>query len=84
MRQEACKRSILLKGGSEPSGADIFVDDLFVGSTPSKVPFAPGDHTVRVGRANFKDWSRQLHVEPGSTLSLHAVLESPKLSDQDR
>jgi len=69
---------------SEPSGADIFVDDIFVGSTPSKVPIAPGDHTVRVGRTSFKDWSRKLHVEPGSTLSLHAVLELPKQSDQDR
>jgi hypothetical protein len=61
---------------SEPAGADIFLDDNFVGSTPSKVPISPGDHTVRVGRATFKEWTRKLHVEAGSTLSLHAVLEA--------
>jgi hypothetical protein len=47
---------------SEPAGADIYLDDVFVGSTPSKVPISPGDHTVRVGRANFKEWTRKLHV----------------------
>ena len=40
---------------SEPAGADIYLDDAFVGSTPSKVPIGPGDHTVRVGRASFKE-----------------------------
>jgi S1-C subfamily serine protease len=60
---------------SEPSGADIYIDDAFVGSTPSKVSVTVGDHTVRVGRTGFKEWTRKLHVDSGSSPTLHALLE---------
>jgi len=63
---------------SEPSGADIYIDDAFVGNTPSKVSIAVGDHTVRVGRNGFKDWSRKLHIDSGSAPTVHSLLEQIK------
>lgn len=64
---------------SEPPGADIFVDDAFVGSTPSKVPLAVGERTVRVTRSGFAEWRRKVRIEASSVLTLNAVLE--KMND---
>ena len=35
---------------STPDGADVEIDGAFVGSTPSTIPIASGDHTVRVSK----------------------------------
>jgi PEGA domain len=60
---------------SNPSGADIEVDGSFVGSTPSEVQVAEGDHIVAVKKAGFNNWERKLKVSSGSNLHLSAELE---------
>jgi archaellum component FlaF (FlaF/FlaG flagellin family) len=50
---------------SSPDGADILVDGKYVGSTPSTLQLAPGDHTVSVKRNGYTTWSRTVHVVPG-------------------
>ncbi len=52
--------------GSNPAGADIEVDGSFVGSTPSSIDVAPGDHTVVVKKSGYKDWQRKMKVSGGS------------------
>jgi hypothetical protein len=64
-----------LSVGSVPDGADIEVDGNFVGSTPSDVQVAEGEHTVSVEKAGFKDWVRKLKVSGGSSVHLNAELE---------
>lgn len=60
---------------SIPDGADIEVDDSFVGNTPSDVQVTEGEHTVTVKKAGFKDWQRKLRVTSGSSVHLNAELE---------
>jgi archaellum component FlaF (FlaF/FlaG flagellin family) len=50
---------------SSPAGADILVDGKFVGSTPSTLQLAPGDHTINVQKNGFSAWNRIVHVVPG-------------------
>jgi PEGA domain len=50
---------------STPPGADIEVDGKFVGSTPSSITVAPGDHEVAVKKSGFATWDRKLTVSSG-------------------
>lgn len=59
---------------SIPDGADIEVDGNFVGSTPSSVELAPGDHAVAIKRAGYATWDRKLKVM-GGDIKLNANLE---------
>jgi len=60
---------------STPPGADIELDGNFVGSTPSDVIVAEGDHEVTVKKSGFKDWQRKVKVSAGSSVHLSAELE---------
>ena len=60
---------------SDPAGAEIYLDDQFVGSTPSILSVAPGKHTFRLHAAGRADWSRQVNVLTGSDISLVATLD---------
>jgi hypothetical protein len=60
---------------SDPAGAEIYLDEQFVGSTPSILAVAPGKHAFRLHAAGRADWSRQLNVLPGSDLTLAATLD---------
>jgi hypothetical protein len=60
---------------STPPGADIEVDGSFVGSTPSDVQVAEGDHTVVVKKSGFKNWERKLKSSAGSSVHISAELE---------
>jgi len=60
---------------SNPSSADIEIDGNFVGSTPSDVETAEGEHTIVVRKTGFKDWERKMKVSSGSSVNLTAELE---------
>ncbi len=60
---------------STPSGADIEIDNGFVGSTPSTITLAPGSHQVVVKKKGFTDWTKTLNVTGGS-IHLNAELET--------
>jgi hypothetical protein len=60
---------------STPAGADINVDDAFVGNAPATLKLKPGKHTIRVTLAGYKDWSREMTVLSGSQVNLTATME---------
>jgi len=60
---------------STPPGADIEIDGSFVGSTPSNVQVAEGDHTVVVRKSGFKNWERKLKSSAGSSVHISSELE---------
>jgi hypothetical protein len=60
---------------STPDGADITVDGKYVGSTPSTMRLAAGDHTILIEKAGFKSWQRTMTVSPGGTATVNATLE---------
>jgi len=50
---------------STPPSADIEIDGKFVGSTPSSVTLAPGDHEIVVKKSGFSIWQRKVSISSG-------------------
>jgi hypothetical protein len=59
---------------SDPLGADIEIDDEFVGSTPSSVGLLAGEHTLRVSKTGYKRWERTIKTSTGN-IKVVAALE---------
>jgi hypothetical protein len=62
---------------SNPEGADITVDNKFMGSTPSTVLLPTGDHTVAISKSEFYTWEREVTLS-GGTIKLNAELSKLK------
>jgi hypothetical protein len=60
---------------STPDGAEITVDDKFMGSTPSTLKLTPGDHKIKLEKSGFKAWERTLTVNGGTTATLNPTLD---------
>ena len=58
---------------STPAGAEITVDEHFVGNTPSSVNAMPGEHTVLIRMSGFQSWSRNIRTS-GGKVNLSAAL----------
>jgi len=59
---------------SVPDGADIEVDDNFVGNTPSVVELVYGEHNVAVKKSGYKTWQRRIKLS-GGEIKINAELE---------
>jgi hypothetical protein len=51
---------------STPSGSDIELDGKFIGSTPSSVKLAFGEHTVKLRKNGYASWERKITTISGS------------------
>lgn len=60
---------------STPDGAEITVDDKFVGSTPSTLRLTEGEHKIKLEKAGFKPWEKIMTVAVGGTITLSPQLE---------
>ena len=60
---------------STPDGAEITVDDKYMGSTPSTLRLSAGDHKIKLEKPGFKPWERTLTVSSGGTATVDATLE---------
>ncbi|MHB8502581.1 MAG: trypsin-like peptidase domain-containing protein [Candidatus Acidiferrales bacterium] len=60
---------------SEPDGAEIYVDEKFVGDAPAKLKLAAGNHTMVIRAAGFAVWKRTLEILKDSHVTLKPVLE---------
>ena len=60
---------------SIPDGADITVDEKYMGSTPSTLKLAAGDHKIKLEKAGFKTWERTLTVSAGATATVNPTLD---------
>jgi hypothetical protein len=60
---------------STPAGADIYLDQNFMGNTPSTISVPPGKHSVSVKKDGFRDWTRDMNFSGGS-ITLNAALVS--------
>jgi hypothetical protein len=58
---------------SDLPGAEIEIDGVFVGSTPSAAKIAPGMHKITV-RHGAAVWSRDLMVQPAANVNVNAIL----------
>ena len=53
---------------SDPTGADIMIDDEYHGSTPSILKLVPGNHQIEFRLMGYKAHSQPLNLTPGSGL----------------
>jgi hypothetical protein len=61
---------------SEPSGADILIDDEFHGSTPSILKLVPGNHQIEFRLIGYKAHAQRLNLTPEMGLqTLRITLE---------
>jgi len=60
---------------SVPDGADIYLDNNFVGNAPAALNLPPGQHTVKVTQEGYKEWQKDLSVLAGSEVNLKASLQ---------
>src|SRR5882724_2764706 len=58
-----------------PAGAEITVDEKFMGSTPSSLRLAAGGHKIKLEKSGFKTWERTLTVGAGATATVDPTLE---------
>ena len=60
---------------STPDGAEITVDDKFMGNTPSTLRLTTGDHKIKLEKSGFKAWEKVMTVTAGGAITL-----TPKLA----
>ena len=65
--------SVIVK--STPDGAEITVDDKFLGTTPSAVQLTPGEHKIVILKAGFRSWERTMTISPNGSVNLDVSLE---------
>jgi S1-C subfamily serine protease len=59
---------------SEPDGAEIYVDEKFVGDSPAKLKLPAGTHRVVLKCPNCADWERDIEVIKDSQVNLKGTL----------
>ena len=63
---------------SNPPGADIEVDGVFVGSTPTELPLGVGERAVKISKKGYTSFERRLQVVAGGKQTVTAELEIAK------
>jgi hypothetical protein len=60
---------------STPPGAEVQIDGVFVGNTPSTLGISSGDHVLTVSKKGFKAWERKVKITTGK-VEIAADLEA--------
>jgi hypothetical protein len=71
---EAPQSNARLNVSSTPSGADIEVDGMFVGNTPSALELPAGEHLVTLKKSGFTNWEKKIKIT-GGAVNINAELE---------
>jgi len=65
--------SVVVK--STPDGAEITVDEKFLGTTPSTIQLTLGEHKIVIMKTGFKSWERTMTISPNGSVNLDVSLE---------
>ncbi|AXI24711.1 serine/threonine protein kinase [Methanofervidicoccus sp. A16] len=68
----------ILKIYSTPSGAKVYIDGYYKGTTPLTVEVSPGTHTIKIKKDGYKDYSDTVYVSSGDSKTINAKLTSKK------
>jgi len=60
---------------STPAGADIEIDGVFLGNTPSDLAIAEGKRVVKITKKGYQPYERTLQVQPGGSQRISAELD---------
>jgi hypothetical protein len=64
---------------SNPPGADVYLDGIYVGKTPLSRSVPVGDHAVLIRKKDFSSWQREMKATPGKQ-HISAYLEQKALT----
>ena len=59
---------------SNPDGAEIYVDQNFVGNAPATLKLLSGSHTIRLSLAGYHSWTSQVSAQSGAQARLTPTL----------
>lgn len=59
---------IVVNFESNPNGADVEIDGVFYGNTPTTVPLNPGLHEVVISLAGYESWTKKINAIEGLTI----------------
>ena len=62
---------------STPVGAEIYLDQNFVGNTPSTVSVPSGRHSVSVRKSGFQVWAREMNFSAGTITLIAELVAGP-------
>jgi hypothetical protein len=66
---------------SAPSGADIYLDGAYKGTTPATIPDVPtGSHALKLEKYGYAEWLTSVHVTSGVTESITTHLTATDVS----
>ncbi len=60
---------------SSPEGADIEIDGAFVGNTPYMVTISDGVHGIKISKAGYRPWEKNVNVSDGMQIKATLVGE---------
>ena len=60
---------------STPADADIEIDGVFLGNTPSDLAVAEGKRVVKITKKGYRPYERTLQVQPGGSQRISAELD---------
>ena len=61
---------------SDPDGAEIYVDEKFIGNSPAKLKLPAGTHAIVLRCTDCSDWKRDIQVLKDSQVNLKGVLRA--------
>ncbi len=64
----------MLKITSDPSGAGVYVDGDYKGTTPLTISLSPGTHSVRLSKSDYEDYTTSVTLNPGESKTISATL----------
>jgi hypothetical protein len=60
---------------SDPDGAQIFVDSVLRGTSPTLLKLKPGIHKIQLVADGYKDWVRDIEVKNSSIVNVTGTLQ---------
>ena len=58
---------------TEPPGADVYIDDVNVGPSPSTTEILQGVHNVRIMLSGYKAWTRAINVTANEAMNMPPI-----------
>ncbi|WOF17121.1 PEGA domain-containing protein [Methanoplanus sp. FWC-SCC4] len=61
---------------SNPSGASVYVDRNFKGSTPLTASLKPGSHALQIAKSGYREINENIFISTGQTLTREYTLQT--------
>ena len=71
---QAAPKDGVMRITSNPELAEVEINNAFNGLTPRGKAVKPGEYTITISKDGYKQWRREVLVDPGATLEIHADL----------